>query len=175
MLMCSGSGGVCCSWRITHSKEESKALLKYELEPVFRLKKHHDNTNLQESAGVTKEEGLNKLDPAGVSQHEEPPQNKVIKDMQEAISWLRCSHELFQDVVQTPDFLLLGEDESQEALTRLSSMDSVFIDEDERDDILSPFTFKFGNGMDMELFIKEMVDARKLSIFTIFISGRREG
>lgn len=82
-----------------------------------------------------------------------------------AVQWCKENEHRFLQKVEMPDVLLMPPEDAANAVkVFLETHDS---SEEERDEAIVPFLCHFHTFADMDLFLTELSDRRKLLVFTI--------
>ncbi|XP_052395260.1 uncharacterized protein LOC127943106 isoform X2 [Carassius gibelio] len=144
-----------------HYAEESKAFLRGEQQPVFRLRKRRFEEISQEEPFHVQVDETDLFTPEFASKKQvvqSPRKVRVMTDLKTASQWcIENSRDLLGSV-QLPGILCM-EDEAAEALEPL------FCDEFSKDDLVEPLTFVFEFMQDMHAFLENVVDKMHLQIF----------
>ncbi|XP_069378874.1 uncharacterized protein [Paralichthys olivaceus] len=156
-----------------HWTDISKSVLQDEVPPVFHLKKRKmdDNTETEEQ-------------PQPVSKHQQSCTERAVEmpvDVDEvgarilhhckkAAEWVETNQHLFSAKVELPCVLTMGEEEVEEVVRQYRRLwdeeECCQLDNQETEDILDHFKFKFENVDDMWVFCDEIVDKRGYTTYT---------
>ncbi|XP_033954680.1 uncharacterized protein [Pseudochaenichthys georgianus] len=150
-----------------HWTEKSKALLRGEVPPVFRMRK-------RKLDDITEKEEQLQPHPADVSVGKdvdktmEAPTSKIVQDCKKAAEWV-VAHKHLCTRVHLPDAVSMGEAQLREAV-KLWEEKPDECNEDEMEAILEPFKFRFKHMEDMWTFLNEIRDKRGYLAFCECIS-----
>ncbi|XP_035996569.1 uncharacterized protein LOC118563986 [Fundulus heteroclitus] len=140
----------CHHKMFAHWTEMSRALLRGEVQPVFRLKKRKfedKDVSVENTSKTTVEVDRVKA--------------RIVNDCKEAAEWVNANLHLFSDAVELPDILKMGEVELAEAVQQYEKLwGEEEVDEDEKELTLENFKFVFRNPEDMNVFCEEIADSR---------------
>lgn len=83
---------------------------------------------------------------------------RIIRDTKHAAQWVEASQKLFSARVDLPNFLSMGKEEQAEAAKQYARLWDEDIEEDEKEEILEPFKFRFNLTDDLWKFCEEIID-----------------
>ncbi|XP_039537483.1 uncharacterized protein LOC120485767 isoform X2 [Pimephales promelas] len=147
-----------------HFTEESKAFLRGDREPVFRLKKR----KFEETFQVEPQHQVQELSSQGDVLHpvledaplESSQESRLVRDLKIASKWCLDQSSALHGSVQLPKVLCMEEQDVAEAVERLEKAEFP----QDRIDALEPFCFIFTVMNDMQLFLEHVVDVMKLKV-----------
>ncbi|XP_061570613.1 uncharacterized protein LOC133424181 [Cololabis saira] len=140
-----------------HWTDASKALLRGEVPPVFRLRKRKvdDITEDEEQQAEVSVRPADKDTPV----EGDSVEDRILHDCRDAAEWVEANKQLFSARVDLPDILCMGENQAEAAL-QYGRVWTEQLDDNEKDSILEPFKFTFYSTKDMWKFCDEIVDKR---------------
>nr|XP_055062838.1 structural maintenance of chromosomes protein 5-like [Misgurnus anguillicaudatus] len=94
---------------------------------------------------------------------DEEPQ--IVKDLLTAVGWLQENGHAFRGFAQEPWYLSLNKEDQEKALLQLDRAEK----NDDRQLAKEPFMFCFQFREDMEVFLNECQDKRRLRINSMFM------
>ncbi|RXN07201.1 hypothetical protein ROHU_032411 [Labeo rohita] len=138
-----------------HYTEESKAFMRGDQQPVFRLRKRRfEEISQVDETSLTLEFVPEKL----VVQS--PRKVRVMSDLKTASQWCMENSGDLLGSIQLPRILCMEDEEAAEALDRFFSAEFI------KDDLVEPLIFVFEFMQDMHKFLEHVVDNLNLRIFS---------
>ncbi|KAK3553297.1 hypothetical protein QTP86_032748 [Hemibagrus guttatus] len=95
----------------------------------------------------------------------ENTEQRLMDSLRTAVQWCKENEHRFLQKVKMPEVLSMQAEEAAYAIKAILNMHKG--SEEERDEAVAPFLFHFHTFTDMDFFLSELADRRKLRVFTI--------